>query len=93
MIEIRSEQPGDYGQIRDLIVDVFAETYGSGEDEAGLVEAFRATEDYDARLSKVAVEGDVVVGHVLLSNVHINSEIENLPALAMAPLAVHKHHK
>jgi len=92
MIEIRPEQSGDYNQIRDLIVRVFTETYGSGEDEARLVEEFRRTEGYDARLSQVAVDGDVIVGHVLLSGVSIETEVGEVPALVMAPLGVDKQY-
>lgn len=90
MIKIRSEQPEDFEQIRYLIVQVFTETYGSGEDEARLVEAFRATADYNPDLSKVAVEGDKVVGHIMLSNVIIESGSDSIPALVMAPLGVYK---
>ena len=37
-ISIRAETPSDHNAIRDLIVEVFHETYGSGEAEATLVE-------------------------------------------------------
>ena len=46
-ISIQPERPGDYSAIRDLIVKVFHETYGSGEDEAALVEQLREQANAD----------------------------------------------
>ena len=90
MIEIRVETPQDYGAIRGLIVTVFRETFGSGEDEAMLVEQLRQAEGYDASLSLVAIDRDMIVGHVLFSRVTITSPGGATDALALAPLGVLK---
>jgi putative acetyltransferase len=93
MIEIRVEQPKDYAAIRELIVTVFYETYGSGEEEARLVEDLRAMEGYDPSLSLVAVDDGLVIGHVMFSPVTILSPRGPVPAVCLAPLGVAKPYR
>jgi putative acetyltransferase len=93
MVGIRVEQPKDYAAIRELIVTVFHETYGSGEEEARLVENLRAMEGYDPSLSLVAVEDGVVLGHVMFSPVTILSAQGPVAAVCLAPLGVAKPYR
>jgi len=93
VIEIRAEQPQDYAAIRELIVMVFYETYGSGEAEARLVEDLRAMDGYDPALSLVALEDGVVIGHVMFSPVTILSPDGPVPAVCLAPLGIAKPYR
>jgi putative acetyltransferase len=69
-ILIRPERPCDYSAIRDLIVDVFHETYGSGESEASLVEQLREQADVDV-ISLVASENETLIGQGFFSQVRL----------------------
>jgi putative acetyltransferase len=55
--------------------------------EARLVDAIRA--NGHETLSLVAVNGDAVVGHILFSPVHIDSNASRLRGMGLAPMAVH----
>ena len=90
MLEIRPECPSDFPVIRDLIVQVFGEAFGSGLAEAKLVEDVRSTNGYLPTLSLVAIHTDTIVGYVMLSEVHIMSKDKTTAALALAPLGVLK---
>lgn len=75
-MEIRIETANDHTAVRGLHLESFP-----GPDEACLVDRLR--EDGDAILSLVAVEGDTIVGHIMLSRM-----IAPFPALGLAPIAV-----
>jgi putative acetyltransferase len=88
MITIRPEEPKDYEAIRDLIIHIFHETYGSGEAEADLVECLRSQADYSPELSLVAEDSDQgVIGHVMFSSVQIE-EAPMVGAACLGPLCV-----
>ena len=56
--------------------------------------AIRDAEGFDPRLSLVAEVGGAVVGHILLSPCAIELDAGGeIPALALAPLAVHPDHQ
>ena len=93
MTKIRPEGPEDFPAIRELILQVFSEAFGSGLDEAKLVEDLRSTDAYVPALSLVAVHEDEIVGHVMFSEVHIISRGERIAALALAPLGVRKQYR
>ncbi|MEX0794510.1 MAG: N-acetyltransferase [Pirellulaceae bacterium] len=86
-IEIREETPADLGAIRHVNLHAF-ELPG----EADLVDALRSG-GY-VRLSLVAQLASAkpsearIVGHILLSDLAIETETGDLPALALAPVAV-----
>ena len=61
---IRPVAPTDYDPIRAVITAAFTAQFGKA-DEADLVDVLRA--DGDALIELVAVEDDVVVGHILFS--------------------------
>lgn len=67
MIEVRGERPGDESLIHDLNCAAF-----EGNGEARLVDALRASGALT--LSLVAVDGDLLVGHIAFSAVTIKSE-------------------
>ncbi|HWE46927.1 MAG TPA: N-acetyltransferase [Caulobacteraceae bacterium] len=78
---IRDEQPEDIDSVRDLTERAFGQA-----DEAQLVDALRR--DGNNAISLVATEGDIVVGHVLLSPMYAPFR-----ALGLAPLSVLPDHQ
>ena len=88
-ISIRSETPGDYGPIRDLIVEVFRQTFGSGEAEATLVEQIRQQPGDGPMLSLVALLDGVLAGHVLFSAVQLEQH-PDVAVCALGPLGVYR---
>ena len=80
---IRGETPGDY----DSIAVVNRRAFGQ-EEEGLLIANIRGSDGFDPPLSLVAeIEGDVV-GHILFSPIHIETESGDVPVLALAPMAV-----
>jgi putative acetyltransferase len=59
------------------------------ENEARLVENLRKSCSFNAQLSLAALEEGKIVGHILFSPITIESKKGSLPALAIAPMAVH----
>ncbi len=82
-IVIRSEQLADHA----AIAEVNREAFGQ-EGEARLVAALRDAEGFDAQLSLVALRDDTVVGHILFSPIDIVRDAGDVPAVALAPMAV-----
>jgi len=80
-VTIRHETPGDHDAVRELNRRAFGQ-----DDEAALIDRLRA-EGY-ARLSLVAVLDGRVVGHILFSDLAIQTRDGPLPALLLAPMAV-----
>jgi putative acetyltransferase len=83
MIFVRPEKPEDYQTIYDLNKKAF-----DGEVEARLVNNLRKTKGFIPELSLVAEKDGKVVGHILFSIIHINTGTDNIPVLALAPMAV-----
>ena len=80
-LKVRPENAGDLEAVRDVNRLAFGR-----EDEARLVDALRA--GGFMRLSLVAEEGGRVVGHLLFSDLPIETEQGMVHALALAPLSV-----
>ena len=80
---IRPENPEDYPAVQQVHRLAFGQ-----DNEARLVTALRQGPGFDPALSLVAVRADQVVGHILFSPIHIESERARIPALALAPMAV-----
>jgi putative acetyltransferase len=84
MITIRSETAADLTAIRAVNRQAF-EVRGA---EGGLVDAVRQSENFIPELSLMAEENGQVVGHILFSRLHIETDTRPVPALALAPMAV-----
>ncbi|MGX1901753.1 GNAT family N-acetyltransferase [Thermolongibacillus altinsuensis] len=81
---IRSEKIDDYKGIREVNMLAFHR-----EDEAKLVESIRESEYFIPELSLVAVTDEhEIIGHILFSEITLETDKENLPTLALAPMAV-----
>jgi putative acetyltransferase len=78
---IRAEVPVDYEEIRDLNCLAF-----HGDDEARLIDRLR--EEGVVLASLVAIAADQIVGHILFSEIVIESATAGTPAAALAPMAV-----
>jgi putative acetyltransferase len=84
LITIRPETPVDRAAIHAVNTQAFAGRTA----EAGLVYAIRLSVDFIPELSLVAEESGQIVGHILFSRLHIQTEGGPVPALALAPMAV-----
>ena len=80
---IRSEIPADIPAIFEVNLQAFGQ-----DGEARLVRALRNDRDYIHELSLVAVHDNKVIGHILFVPVSIESEDDQTPAVALAPLSV-----
>lgn len=56
--------------------------------EPGLVDAVRQSDGFLPELSLVAEQSGQIVGHILFSRIHIETQQGSIPALALAPMAV-----
>lgn len=83
MVIVRQEKLEDYQTIYDLNKKAF-----DGEVEARLVNNLRKTKGFIPELSLVAEKNGKVVGHILFSVIHINTDTDQIPVLALAPMAV-----
>jgi len=87
-ITIRPEQVGDHAAIRELVASAFG-----SDAEADLVERIRASPDYLAEMSLVALSdtphGGTPVGHVMISGaVARGADGVERPIVMLSPLAV-----
>jgi putative acetyltransferase len=83
MIIIRPETLEDYI----VISEVNRLAFGR-ENEARLVKNIRQESNFNPKLSLVAIKDKKVLGHILFSPITIQTPKGNIPALALAPLAV-----
>ena len=80
---IRPEHPDDHASIEEVNRLAFGQ-----DDEARLVAKLRLADGFDPALSLVAVRDGKVVGHILFSPIRIDTDRGDVPALALAPMAV-----
>ena len=81
MTLIREETPADYDAVRELNRRVF-----TGDGEAQLVDRLRA--DAEAVASLVAIENGEIGGHILFSNLPIETAHGVIDAVSLAPMSV-----
>lgn len=80
-MKIRPELEADYAAIADLVAAAFGK-----QDEARLVEAIRASEEFVPELTLVAEEKGRIVGHVMFSYSALERAQTRL--LQLSPLSV-----
>ncbi len=83
MVEIRPEMPADCAAIARVVERAFG-----SPNEARLVDAIRASENFVAGWSLVAIEGERVVGHVMVSYVVLADGDVGRRVPTLSPLAV-----
>jgi len=82
MIEIRDEQPGDVAAIREVNRLAFSQ-----DEEGRIVDALRA--NGGTTLSLVAIDDDLVVGHILFSPLFVGA----VQGAGLGPMAVVPSHQ
>ena len=93
MINIRTETPEDYGKTFEVIKSAFENEEMSDHQEQFLVERLRESEAFVPELSLVAELDGEIIGHILLTKVHIQSESSLHECLALAPVSVLPNHQ
>jgi putative acetyltransferase len=78
---IREELPADHATIREVNRQAFG-----GDAEANLVDRLRNSGA--VIISLVAIENEQIVGHILFSEITIETEQSVIPAVSLAPMAV-----
>jgi putative acetyltransferase len=84
-MHLRTETADDYQRVFDLNYRAF----GNREDESRLIERIRESADFIPELSIVAVEDEMVIGHILLSGAKVTDGTAAHNVIALAPIAVH----
>jgi putative acetyltransferase len=84
MVTIQPEKEKYHTAIHEINTLAFGQ-----ENEAELLERLRMSTSFIAELSLVAVKDERVIGHIVFSPVAIQTKEKALPALALAPMAVH----
>ena len=89
MFVVRPETPADV----DAVEAVIAAAFGSPV-EAQLVRNIRATNEHRRELSFVAVDGDVVIGYVMISDAFLDAgAAERHSVLVLSPIGVLPSHQ
>jgi putative acetyltransferase len=83
MLELREERTGDIDAIRELHRRAFGR-----DGEARLVDALRESQEFIPQLSRVAFRAGALAAHILMTRVQIRGELNLIPALSLAPVAV-----
>jgi putative acetyltransferase len=84
-ITFRPESPQDYV----AVYEVNQLAFDGRDAESQLVEAIRLIPVFIPDLSIVAEENGRVIGHILFSPITIETKSGSIPALSLAPMAVH----
>ncbi|MGM1429615.1 GNAT family N-acetyltransferase [Sphingobacterium lactis] len=87
-IQLRTEKPQDFPEIRELLIEAFADEIHSDHSEQDLVERLRSSLGYVPELALVAFADTELVGYILLTKITIQGAEAEYDALALAPVAV-----
>lgn len=87
-ISIREERSEDAQTIAALVRRAYAAVPYSDHREHRMIERLRQSNGYVPQLSLLAEVGDEAVGHILLTEAQIGSDLSSVTTLALAPLSV-----
>ena len=87
-LTIRQETSSDYKSVFELIKEAFANEKYSDHKEQILVEKLRNSNSFIPELSIIAQIDDVIVGHILLTEIKIINKDNSIVSLALAPVSV-----
>lgn len=90
---IRPEQPEDYEEIYELVKIAFETAAVKEGDEQDYVVELRNGSRYIPELALVAVEGDILIGHIMLTETELISGKEHHWELLLSPLSVALQHR
>ena len=90
---IRPEMPAEFDEIRSFVETAFATAAVSTGDEQSFVDRLRGSDAYRPDLALVAIEGDEIVGHVMLTRTTVAADDGDREVLLLAPLAVGLAHR
>lgn len=85
---IRQEEAADYEAVFNVIESAFKQMEHSDHQEQWLVQRLRQSPGFIPALSLVAVSGQQIIGHILLTPIKIKNEKEEFASLALAPVSV-----
>lgn len=87
-LTIRPETERDHDTVHDLVERAFRNEEISDHTEQYLVRRLRKSDAYIPELSLIAEQGDIIIGHIQLTHLHIEDDGINHPSLALAPLSI-----
>jgi len=87
-ISIRQENESDFYHVNHVIKSAFEKVEISDQSEHLLVHRLRGSKSFIPELSLVAIDGEKIVGHILLTPVNIKNEHLSFFSLALAPVSV-----
>lgn len=88
-MQIRPERTEEFGAIYHLVQTAFATARVSDGQEQEFVNQLRKSPGYLPSLALVALEGDAIIGHIMLTQTQLHTQSgETLPVLLLAPLCV-----
>ncbi|WP_155590931.1 GNAT family N-acetyltransferase [Lysinibacillus cavernae] len=90
---IRQELTADYQTTEAVVKSAFLNEPFSDKKEHLLVQRIRQTDAFIPELSLVAIFQDKLVGHILLSKIHIMDGDKAVESLALAPVSVVPSHQ
>ncbi|MGC4376647.1 N-acetyltransferase [Fictibacillus sp. Mic-4] len=92
-ITIRQEVPEDYKMTEAVVKNAFANMEFSDKKEHELVSRLRKSDAFVPELSLVAILGEKIIGHILLSKIKIVNGHHPVESLALAPVSVLPEHQ
>ena len=88
-IRIRQETPEDWNAVSTLIQEAYRQVAYSDKKEQVMVDRLRQSSSFIPQLSLVAqADTNELVGHILLTKLHIQDGHQRFPGLALAPLSI-----
>lgn len=92
-VKLRQEGLEDYLQVFNLIEEAFKTEPFSDFTEQYLVERLRQSKAFIPELSIIAEMGNEIVGHILLTKININGDLQSFNSLALAPVSVKRSYQ
>lgn len=88
-MHIRQETPADRDAVSTLIQEAYRQVAYSDKKEQLMVDRLRNSSAFIPQLSLIAqADTGELVGHILLTKLHIQNGHQRLPGLALAPLSI-----
>lgn len=88
-LTIQPEKPADFAAVKKIITLAFADMPFSDHREAELVDALRSCAGYIPELALIAKTNEQIIGQVLLTQIHLQTQEGLIPVLSLSPLSVH----